>query len=536
MKRIIDALLSVTSHLDLQEALGEIVAAACHLTGARYAALGVIGSSGQIDPFVSHGVDPKQMAALDHPVGKGVLGEIPQHGELVLDDLTKHPSFGGFPEQHPIMRSLLGVPIHVGGEAYGRLYVAEKDGGFGESDVASMHLLASAAAVAVQNSELYTTVRTRERWLQAGHDITSTLLQEPDAEDALAFIAARIRQVADADAACIVLPGVGGEWMIELVDGPDTDDLLGIVMPAQGRARSVIASGAGLIVDSLSRTPSLRVPEFGRFGPALYAPLLAEGNSLGVIVLLRRLGAPEFTPDELTIAESIAGQAALALKLAEARAAKDRATLLDERARIGRDLHDLAIQQLFATGLQLTKAREAVSDEDVYGALTEALDGVDDSVRQIRAIVRALRSDDEAAPILERLQRETSLARTGLGFAPSLVVTGSDPAIDIDDLAALVDGDLADDIVAVVREGLANAARHARASSVHVRLALSPSRVEIEVEDDGVGIDPERTRESGLANLGSRARRHGGCFAFGPGSAGGSLLHWDARLDGDATR
>jgi len=324
---------------------------------------------------------------------------------------------------------------------------------------------------------------------------------------------------------------VGGEWVIEIVDGPDTANLLGIVMPEQGRARSVIATGAGLVVDSLSRTPSLRVPEFGHYGPALYAPLLADANALGVVVLLRRLGAPEFTREELTIAESIAGQAALALKLAEARAAEDRARLLDERARIGRDLHDLAIQQLFATGLQLSKARETATDEAVHRTLTDALDGVDDSVRQIRAIVRSIRSDDEAAPILERLQRETSLARTGLGFAPSLVVTtGPDSDADASDLAALIDGDLADDIVAVVREGLANAARHARASSVHVRVALSPQSVQIEVEDDGVGIDPERTRESGLANLGSRARRHGGAFTFGPGSAGGSLLHWDARL------
>ncbi|MPV51196.1 GAF domain-containing protein [Pseudactinotalea sp. HY160] len=530
MKRIIDALLTVTSHLDLNEVLGEIVTAACHLTGARYAAIGVLDSIGQIDPFVSHGLDPDLVATLRHPEGRGVLAAIPPDGHLVLEDLTTHPDFGGFPEHHPIMHTFLGVPIHVAGEAYGRLYVAEKDGGFTEADTDSMHLLASAAAVAVQNSDLYTAVRTRERWLQAGHDITSALLQDPDPEDALALIASRIRQVADADAACIVLPGVGGDWVIEIVDGPETADLLGIVMPAEGRARSVLSSGAGLVVDSFSRTPSLRVPEFGRYGPALYAPLLADGNALGVIALLRRLGAPEFMQDELTIAESIAGQAALALKLAEARAAQDRATLLDERARIGRDLHDLAIQQLFATGLQLSKARESVTDSTVHQALTEALDGVDDSVRQIRAIVRSIRSDDEAAPILERLQRETSLARTGLGFAPSLVVTPSDPRDDVNELAALVGGDLADDIVAVVREGLANAARHARASSVHVQVDLSPRSVQIEVADDGVGIDPARTRASGLANLGSRARRHGGTFMFGPGETGGSLLHWDARL------
>src|SRR5699024_1234357 len=156
-------------------------------------------------------------------------------------------------------------------------------------------------------------------------------------------------------------------------------DLLGIAMPPSGRARQVIKNGAGIIVDSLSRARTLRVPEFGRFGPALYAPLVANGNSHGVIILLRHRGAAEFTPAELTIAEAIAAHAAHAMKVDEARTAKALPALMEKRARIGRDLHNLAIHQHCATGLQLTIAVETVTDTSVKSELAEVIDGADDS-------------------------------------------------------------------------------------------------------------------------------------------------------------
>lgn len=546
MKNIIESLLSVTSHLDLPSVLGEIVHAASTLTGAKYAAIGVLDGSGHVDPFVSHGMDEQVRDLLHHPSGVGVLAAIPDDGVLVLDDLREHPEFQEFPEGHPQMRSFLGVPILIGSQMYGRLYVAEKSGGFDDDDIAQMQFLAGAAAVAVNNSKLYEEARTRGEWLKAGQDITSAMLDTLEVEEALELIASRIRKVGEADTACIVLPGMDGQWLIEIVDGARAQDLIGIVMPPTGRAQQVIKSGTGLLVDSLSHAPHLRVPELASYGPALYAPLIADGYSHGVIVLLRHLGAAEFTPAQLTIAEAIAAQAALALKLSEARAAKDLAALMEERARIGRDLHDLAIQQLFATGLQLTKAVESVTDPSIQAELAEAIDGVDDSVRQIRAIVRAVSTEDDTEPLLERLEREVSLARTGLGFAPSLVLdfvdlggrpldglTPESQGAQLADMDAALTETLADDLVAVVREGLANAARHAQANSVHVHLIVGPAEVTIEVEDDGVGISEHRARNSGLANLGSRASRHDGEFSLTRVSErGGSLLRWSAEFTG----
>ncbi|MBK5248412.1 MAG: GAF domain-containing protein [Actinomycetales bacterium] len=539
--RILEAVLSVTSHLELPDVLQNFVQVAAQLTGAQYAAIGVLDASGATETFVHTGMPPGLEDSLDQPHGRGVLSAIPVDDCLILDDLTTHPLFGGFPAGHPPMHTFLGVPVRISDQVYGRLYLAEKEGGFTPKDAQAIRVLAAAAAIAVQNSQLYDAARTRERWLQVGQEITTAMLEDTDVEDALALIASRIRQVAAADTAVIVLPGLGDQWVIEFADGDPVGDLVGIVMPPSGRAMTVLAEGTGIILDSFARARTLRVPQFGRYGPSLYAPLVADGQGMGVIILLRNKQAPEFTENELTIAESIARQAALALKLSEARQAKDLALLVEERARIGRDLHDLAIQQLFATGLQLSRAREQAAPEDsqLAAVLGTALDGVDDSVRQIRAIVHSLRPENENAPLVERLQRETSLARTGLGFAPSLIIEAPDRNTGVptdegtvaDDIDARIDADLADDIVAVVREGLANAARHARAASVHVRLGLNTKTVSVQVEDDGVGIDPRRSRSSGLDNLGARARRHGGDFALArPPDHGGSLLTWTARL------
>ena len=227
------------------------------------------------------------------------------------------------------------------------------------------------------------------------------------------------------------------------------------------------------------------------------------------------------------------------------------AALLDERERIARDLHDLAIQQLFATGMQLEtvrrRAARGVDPSELTGIVEDALDNVDSTVRQIRSIVHALRDPDAAAPLAERLRREASLARTGLGFAPGLVITVDARVLDSADsfegdsgvLDDRVGEDMADDVVAVVREGLANAARHARATAVTVRVEVegegTSGRITIEVEDDGAGLPADRDRKSGTDNLAARARRHGGTFSLGTTQEGrGTLLIWSAPMSGRA--
>lgn len=404
-----------------------------------------------------------------------------------------------------------------------------------------------AARIDLANTaETLRTTQMRERWLEVGQEVTTAILEGVDIEDALSLIATRLRVIAEADTACLVLPGVGDEWVIEFADGDDVGDLVGIVMPAEGRARRVISERAGMVVRSFDRTSSLRVPQFGRYGPALYAPLVVGSRSTGVIILLRSRGAPEFRPVELRIAESFARQAALALELAEARLAQDRAALLDERARIARDLHDLAIQHLFATGLSIARARESLPEPSA-ASLGEALNGLDEAVAQIRSIVHALQRDAIPSRPLERLHREIALARHGAGSAAELELLPSDVAVEA--WADAADTDLVDDVIAVVREGLSNAARHAEADHVIVRIELieptdetpagppgdisseqggraGGSALQVSVLDDGVGIPGDRTRSSGLSNLARRAERWGGRAEVGARATGGTALTW----------
>jgi signal transduction histidine kinase len=432
---------------------------------------------------------------------------------------------------------------------FGYLYLGEKPGGFTNEDDEIVLTLAAAAAVAIQNAQVYGESERREHWLRAGQQITTMLLSGADEEDVLAQIAVSSREVAGADTAALVLPGVGDSLVMEIVDGDGAEELLGTVMPRAGRAHTVLRDGNGLVVDSMSRARAMRVKAMRRFGPALYAPMQADGRGVGVLVLLRLVGQPDFDHSDLTTAESYAAQAALALVLAEARHAQDVAALLDERERIARDLHDLAIQQLFATGMQLEtvrrRAARGVDPTELTGIVEDALDSVDSSVRQIRSIVHALRDPDASAPLAERLRREASLARTGLGVAPGLGITVDGRVLDSADarpedtgtLDDRVGEDLADDVVAVVREGLANAARHARATAVTVRVDVRGSaplgRVVVEVQDDGAGLPPERDRRSGTDNLAARARRHGGTFSLGRTAEGrGTLLTWQTPVPG----
>jgi signal transduction histidine kinase len=281
---------------------------------------------------------------------------------------------------------------------------------------------------------------------------------------------------------------------------------------------SVVRSGQGLRVAELSTVPSMLLPVLRSYGPALYAPLVAGDEPVGVLMLMRQVGAKEFTDTDLATAQAFAGQAAIALQLADGRRRSEEAELLQERARISRDLHDLVVQELFAMGMRLSRLRTDAEPE-VQDHIDSSLDSLDRAVRQIRATIRALR-DPDTAGLADQLHDEVSRAHLPLGFRPELVVT---PELGLDDL---VPPDVAHDVVAVVREGLANAARHARASRVAVTVRASAAQIEVEVRDDGVGIPAGNRRRSGLGNMRERARRHGGHSEAVRNEHGGTTLRW----------
>lgn len=393
----------------------------------------------------------------------------------------------------------------------------------------------------------------REKWLSAGSEITTMLLQGQPEEDVLEHIVTVAREIAHADAALLILPGLKGELVVEIVRGWGTEDLLGLSMPRDGVAWTALRTGRARNIPSLATARSIAVPEMRRYGPALYAPMGTTEKPVGVLVLLRKVGQESFISKDQERASTFADQAALALVISEARQTKDMGKLVEERERIARDLHDLAIQQLFATGMQLEvvrrRAARGLDKAGLIAILDEALDNIDNSVREIRSIVHSLRDPDAATGLVERLRRETSLARTGLGFAPSLVITLDDRSLGVLDqdeqvIDDLVNRFLTDDVLAVCREGLANAARHAQAQSVAVRVAVtSPQmsedgigRVDVEVEDDGIGLQFVSGRKSGTWNIAARARQHGGDYVLENSPSGqGAILRWNAPLRSNRT-
>ena len=574
------AALRLTGSLNMPDALRRLVESACSITGAAWGTIGVLGAADA--PALATARAAASPGELDSMLA-GAHGVGPADNGVVIDNDLAHASAFTGELEGETTGSILSAPLRVHGRVYGRLYLCDKDGGFDDGDAAIVLTLAEAAAVAVENARLYREARDRERWMAVSQELTTLLLSGAEEDDALTLIAHRVREVAHADTSALVLPGVGQTWVCEIAAGAHSTDLIGAAFPPEGRALTTLVHRTGLTVDSLADAwgaHDLLVPELADFGPALYAPMIHRGRGVGVMLLLRAQGAAPFTARDLEIAELVAGQATMAFELADAQHAEEMATLLNERARIGRDLHDLAIQQLFATGMQISAARDRLRADGssggadlavACGALESSLEAVGDSVRQIRSIVRSLRDRDEDVSVVERLRREASLARTLLGFAPSLILTVDGHGLAqagrreedelIDAVDAAVEEDIADDMVAVVREGLSNVARHAKASSVTVDVKIEgvlpggssllagdgPASgdaepfdgvpvVEVVCRDDGVGVDPSVTRRSGTANMAERARRHGGVFAIGPrarsdGERRGTCFTWRVPLE-----
>lgn len=540
---LLSAILDMAGDLDTPSLLERFVAASTSLTGARYGAINIVDDEGASIQFVQVGVADSVLALLGHaPHAWGVLGAIPDTGVLRLDDLTQHPAYRGLPPGHPPMGSFLGAAVRVRGERFGTLYLSEKPGGFDEADEAVVQSLAAGAAVAVLNAQSYGREVRRQQWLAAAQQITTMLLEGSDAEDVLESVAAAAARVGRADVAAIVLPGAGDtELLVEIVT-PAGRGLLGADMSDDAAVRAVFDDGTGALLTDAGR----QSPALATWGPALLAPMHAQGRGVGVLALLRRTGGTPFTDEDLELAQSFASQAALAFVLGDAQRLRGDAALRGERTRIARDLHDLAIQQLFAAGMQVESLRSDPAQlvtPEAARALEQVVEHVDAGIRQIRVIVRTLDDPGAAVPLVQRVVAEVELAHSSLGFAPHLSVHVDGEAVDVvagDRVLPSVIDDVvapgrANNVVAVVREGLSNVARHASSRAVAVRLSVTtghPGEVVVEVEDDGVGVPPAPARASGTRNLAQRAEESGGSFALlRPPSGRGALLRWSAPLD-----
>ncbi|WP_309505829.1 sensor histidine kinase [Streptomyces pyxinae] len=528
---LLEAVVSVGRELDLSQVLRRIVEAGAQLVDAQYGALGVIGPDGRsLSQFLTSGLTEEQIARIGPlPAGHGLLGELIRHPEpLRLSDLGKHTASYGFPAHHPPMRTFLGVPIRVRDEVFGNLYLTDKRGGldFDAEDESVITTLAVAAGVAIDNARLYESSQRQQRWLTASTEITNSLFSGDARRDVLALIARRAREITSARLADVTVPVPGtGDLVVELAVGAD-DSLDGLVLPVQGTL-SGAARTSGSPVTSVCLSRDDRFPADPRreqdLGPAVAVPLGTAGEGQGVLLLARDADQPVFTESELESLLSFAGQAALALELSQRRRDAEQLALLEDRDRIARDLHDLAIQRLFATGMTLQSAARLVEHAGAAERVSRAVDDLDETIKIIRSTIFGLRArEDSAAPSLRaRAARAVGEAGTALGFPPRLSMEG---LLDTD-----VPAEVADHLVAVLGELLSNAARHAHATRVEVALRATPGEVTLTVTDNGRGV-PEGGRRSGLRNLAERAQQVGGTFGIGAPDGGGSRFVWTAPL------
>jgi signal transduction histidine kinase len=513
MRGLLEAVVAVSSGLDLESTLRRITETAIELVDATYGALGVIGNDGQLAEFIPVGLSEEEIGRIDHwPAGRGLLGLlIKEPRPLRLASIAEHAESSGFPAGHPAMRSFLGVPVRVRDEVFGNLYLTNKRGGgeFTEDDEAVLLALGAAAGVAVDNARLYQAARRSQRWMQASAEVTTALLSGAEPGEVLASITSQARDLSDADLAVLALPDEQGRRLtVTYADGDGAQDVCGLVLPmGQSLSGHVLATGDPVTTADFAgdeRAAAATRAAMSHIGPAVVFPLGAPGSRRGVLTIGRCHSRTPFPQAEAAFAASFAAQAGVALELAASRAEAERLSVYQDRDRIARDLHDLVIQRLYATGMSLQGTAPMISRPEVADRVSRAVDDMDQTIREIRGAIFALQArdtetqPDPRAAIVYLVEEMTA----PLGFAPSLRLGAG--------LRALNSEELTEQALIVLREALSNIARHAGASRADVTVDVDHDGIlSVLVTDNGTGLPPGG-RRSGLRNLADRAEKLGG--------------------------
>ncbi|MBV9208606.1 MAG: GAF domain-containing protein [Actinobacteria bacterium] len=533
MRGLLEAVVAISSSLDLESTLRRVVEAAVRLVDATYGALGVIGEDKRLAEFIPVGLSQDEIRRIHHwPEGRGVLGLlIKDPRPLRLADIGRHAQSSGFPAGHPPMSSFLGVPVRVREEVFGNLYLTNKRGGgeFTEDDEAVLVALGAAAGVAVENARLYEAARRQQRWIQASAEVTTRLLSGATPGEVLADVTRRALELSGADLAVLALPDDEGRRLtVSYAEGDGAGSTRGLVLPTgQSLSGQVMATGEPMTSAEFAsdeRASRAARGAMSQIGPAVLFPLGAPGNVRGVLTIGRRRGAAPFSASQAGVVTSFAAQAGVALELAASRAEAERLSLYEDRDRIARDLHDLVIQRLYATGMSLEGTMPLITRPEVASRITHAVDAMDETIKEIRATIFALQARDAAerpdlrAGIVTLVEEMTPM----LGFAPSLRLGPG--------LGGEVSPEVAEHALAVLREALSNVARHSGASEVEVTVDVETGKLlVVQVTDNGTGI-PAEARHSGLLNLAGRAGQLGGELRLEPAdpaaTAPGTRLEW----------
>ena len=529
---LLNAIAAVVAETDTGTLLRMVVTAGATLVDADYGAFAILGAHGDVVDLVAHGVgsaDNQQLGLL--PERSGLLARlISANGVTRLDDVTLHAGTVDFSPRHPRMGALLGMPITTRGAVIGVLYVTRAAGraGFTRADEAQLHALGVQAGIALANASAFEIGRRREDWLETLTAVATGLSAGRDLSDVLPRVIGQARAIVDADFAALALPSEDpGVLTVQYGDGTDAAHLMGSRLPVEtSLTGKVLKTGTMIEVVDLHSDSRVAASHEGRylFGPALFIPVGPPSAVRGVLVAFNRSGRSAFDRQSVMMLNAFAAQVAVSLELAEHRRDDTRLALVEDRERIARDLHDVVIQRLFAIGLTLEGASRSIIEPDAGQQVVRAVDELDQTIKEIRTTIFGLQASAGAddPSLRARIVAVVEQSLHALGFVPSLRFDG---LID-----TTVPDRISDQVVAVLREALSNAARHARATHVEVVLAVNRDQVTLIVDDDGAGIT-DTGRRSGLRNMDVRAKASGGSLLLKNREPSGTRIEWRVPLN-----
>jgi signal transduction histidine kinase len=524
IRALAEASVTLTSELSLEAVLQKVVDVAQEQIGARYAALSVLGPDGRIDRFITAGITPEQRAAIGNiPAGRGLLGVLLHQGaSLRIEDMSSDPRSIGFPPDHPEMRSLLGVPVIWHDEILGNLYLTEKQGAaaFDDRDDQIIRFLATQAAVAINNARLYEGQQERAHEWEALFDLSRDVTASDDLQQLLDFVVQRAASLLESDVATFKLLGPDGESLrVAARTGmrSEPDDDIRLLANSALLRRAVEQQKPVIIMDYCREKEqtheSWQLMEDEGLISAIAAPVIVDERVLGVLVVANR-SQISFRERQAILLQTFCNLVAVAFERRNLLEKLESLARLEERERIGMDLHDGIIQSIYAVALHLEDSADRLDFEpdEVRPSIEKAIDDLNKVIKDIRSYIFDLRPQlshvHDLPKALEQLIehfRVNSLITTTLDIEkPFVGVGGESEAMALFHIA---------------QEALNNAAKHSKASAVAIRLRTAPAGIMLEVEDNGIGFEPRSDGVSGnahhgLRNMRDRARTVGGVLSY----------------------
>jgi signal transduction histidine kinase len=518
LKAVAEAGIAITSELSLQSVLETLVRVACGRVRARYAALSVLGADGAIAQFITEGVTAEERAAIGHvPVGSGLLGVLLREGEsLRIDDMSKDPRHVGFPENHPPMKSVLGVPLTFGRRIIGNLYVTDRLDGkpFTEEDRELLSLLAAQASVAVRNAELYEAqLRRTEEWralFELGQEVTAS----PRIKEVFESVVERAQRLLGTDVVTLMLVTSDRKSLrLAAQRGVRDPDVRKMEIANAGVQALALESGGTVTIPDFEQDQRLKnskshFASTERLQSMIIVPLAAKQDLMGTLMVANRRKT-EFSPQEVELLEAFANWTSVAIESSQFYDKMESLARLEERERIGMDLHDGVMQSIYAVGLQLEAGLERLDDspDESKDIVERAIETLNSVIKDIRSYIMDLRPRvSVVADLPDAIQQLVEDVRVNTLVEAEVTIDGSVAGLSVINQTEAIA------LFHIAQEALSNVIKHSRASHVAVRLSVDDRAVAVEVRDNGVGIDERRAEaydRQGLRNMRDRARSVG---------------------------